>query len=173
MHTFKHGLESRVISDAGSQIVAGTKTIVEHLCHEDSVKYLQEHGIESLDYSQFSPGCEKLGGLVEILVKLVKRVLSGAFGRKIPSIEDFEYAVAETKHIVNKRPISFLESLQDTESSELPIALTPEMILHGYELVSPNIIPDLEKDPEDWLTTISPTSIFTNLLRFANICTNL
>ena len=46
---------------------------------------------------------------------------------------------------------------------EIPVAITPEMILHGHELVSINVVPDLESDSDEWKPPGSPTSMFENL----------
>ena len=42
---------------------------------------------------------------------------------------------------------------------EVPVAITPEMILHGHELVSINVVPDLESNSAPG----SPTSMFEKL----------
>lgn len=51
----------------------------------------------------------------------------------------------KTMHIVNRRPVAFQEVLSDnTLQGELPTPITPEMLLHGRELISFNIIPQMQ-----------------------------
>lgn len=53
--------------------------------------------------------------------------------------------MSKTSHIVNKRPIAFSEALRDdTNDEDVPSAITPEMLLHGRELMSLDLIPQLQ-----------------------------
>ena len=91
-------------------------------------------------------------------------MLYAAIGKCTPCYTDFEFAVSEANHLVNKRPICFKEALRDSSTDgEIPIAITPEMILHGYELVSINVIPDLEAKCDEWKPPGSPKSMFETL----------
>lgn len=57
--------------------------------------------------------------------------------------------VHQTIHVVNKRPVAYKEALRDDNNSELPSVLTPEILCKGRELVSLNIVPALQPDPEN------------------------
>ena len=161
LHVHRNGLPSLVLSDSGSNIIAGSKFILNNLNDPETIAYLDQNGIKSLKFDQYPKGCNKLGGLIEICVKMVKRLIFGAVGRSIVSYSDFEFLVSECTQIVNKRPICLLESLRDTDSSQsVPTALTPELILHGHELVSPSLIPQEE---EVWRPPGSPKLLFENL----------
>ena len=150
MHSFEYGVPLRVISDLGSQIVSGAEIIRKFLSDDDSNEYFREHGSKVVSFEQFYKGKKELGGLIESCVKLTKRLLSGSIGRNILSYREFEYFVAQTKHLVNRRPIAFKSSLRDTSSSELPEPITPELLIHGYNLISINLMPALQsvEDPE-------------------------
>ncbi|RXG69589.1 hypothetical protein Avbf_08087 [Armadillidium vulgare] len=60
---------------------------------------------------------------------------------------NFEFIVAQTVHLVNRRPVAFKEALRDS-GQDIPAAITPEILLKGHELISLNIIPNLQPDPE-------------------------
>ena len=163
MHVFKYGLPSLCLSDSGTQIVSGTKIITDHLSTQETVAYLSENGIKTLEFSQYAKGCNKLGSLVEICVKLVKRLIFGSMKRNILSYSDFEFMVSEVNHLVNRRPICFKDALRDgSTKNEIPVALTPEIIIHGHELVSVNIIPELEQGDE-WQSGRCPSVMFQKL----------
>ena len=151
LHVFRHGLPSLCLSDQGSQITSGSKIISDHLQNADAIMYMQSNGIEKLCFSQYAKGCNKLGGLVDTCVKMVKRLVYGAIRNNVIGYSDFEYLVAEATHVINRRPIGFLEALRDSSVDELlPVTLTPEMIIYGHELISLNVIPDLERDSQNW-----------------------
>ena len=39
--------------------------------------------------------------------------------------------------------------MRDSITDELPDAITPEILIHGHELLSINIIPDLQGNPDE------------------------
>ncbi|RXG53621.1 hypothetical protein Avbf_13496 [Armadillidium vulgare] len=67
---------------------------------------------------------------------------------KKTSHANFEFIVAQTIHLVNRRPVAFKEALRDSGQEDIPAAITPEILLKGHELISLNIIPNLQPDPE-------------------------
>ena len=161
LHVLRHGLPSLCLSDEGSQIVPGTRIISGILEDADTKQYLLENGIKSVKFEQYAKGCNKLGGLIESCVKLVKRLIYGAIGKSHVNYSDFEVLVAECVLIVNKRPICLKPALRDNDTNEdVPVALTPELIVNGYELVSVFTIPH---DEDEWKPPGSPESLFGNL----------
>ena len=88
LHVFKHGLPSLCLSDLGTQIVAGANVVSQHLLDNETVSFLNENGIKTVEFSQYPKGRNELGGLVEILVKLVKRLLYASVGKSILSYSD-------------------------------------------------------------------------------------
>ena len=148
LHCYEYGVPSHCISDLGSQLVAGSNCIASFLNDYESSLYFQENNINPIKFEQYFKGCSKLGSLVESCVKLTKRLLHGAIKNNIINIRDFEFIVCKTRHLVNRRPIAFKESLRDTSGEAIPDTVTPEMLIHGRELTSINVIPHLQSNPD-------------------------
>lgn len=171
IHIFEHGLPARVTSDLGSQLVAGANLISDHLNSVESRNYLAEHGIQKVSFEQYFKGDSSLGSLVESCVKLVKRLIYGSIKRNVLSSEDFKFTVAQTINLVNKRVIAYSEALRDEDGRDLPAPITPEILVTGRELTSPNVIPALELGDEEWVPSSSTLSQSFSKLR--KIRTNL
>ncbi|XP_068204707.1 uncharacterized protein [Palaemon carinicauda] len=54
----------------------------------------------------------------------------------------------QTTHLINRRPIAFKDGLRDVPDEYVPSPITPEKLIHGYELTSVKLIPELQCDPE-------------------------
>ena len=107
------------------------------------------------------------------MVKLTKRLIYGSIGRNILSYRDFEFLICQTVHIVNRRPVAFKEACRDSSGNNIPEVITPECLIRGYNLLSVNVIPDLQRNPEpDWLPSSNHvTNIknsYTNLQKVRN-----
>ena len=165
LHSFEYGLPQFCVTDLGSQLVAGANVITTFLSDPDTQLYFQENNIRSLQFEHFYKGCSQLGSLVEVCVKMTKRLIHGAIGNNILSFRDFEFIVAQTVHIVNRRPIAFKDGLRDKEPDSMPVPITPEKLIKGFDLVSINIIPDLQDEPE-----ADPTWISDNPQASVNRC---
>ena len=154
IHIFQWGFPSYIMSDLGSQIVAGSNVVLQFLNDPEVLDYLKSNNVEPLRFEQFSKGKSELGGLVESCVKLSKRLIFGSIGKNILSLRDFEFLVYQTVSLVNKRPVAFKEGLRDSSGIDFPEPITPEHLTHGRELISLNIIPELQADPNpddpDW-----------------------
>ncbi|XP_068250638.1 uncharacterized protein [Palaemon carinicauda] len=172
LHTYEFGIPSLCLSDLGSQFVAGANQISSFLGDYETNAYLQEHGIKSFKFEHYYNGCNQLGSLVESCVKLTKRLLFGAMRNNILPLRDFDFIVHKTKHLVNRRPISFKESLRDSSGESIPEIITPEMLIHGRELVSINIIPQLQ-GPTDVDPEFNADQIPSSLLKLQNVRHNL
>ena len=145
LHVFEFGVPETIYSDLGSQIVAGGNLVSSFLNDENVREYFASHKMKSLSFQQYPKGCNKLGSLVESCVKIVKRLIHGSIRNNILTLSEFEFVVAETVHLANKRPIAFKESLRDNSvSDEIPSPITPELLLHGYDLPSLNLVPNLQ-----------------------------
>ena len=57
---------------------------------------------------------------------------------------DFEFIVSQTVNLVNKRPIAFKDGLRSLLPDEIPVSITPELLLKGYECTPINIIPQMQ-----------------------------
>ena len=150
MHTFEWGLPQRVFSDLGSSLVAGAEVIKSMFNDHVSLAYFEENNINAPVFSQYYKGCSSLGSLVEICVKMTKRLIHASIKTNVLTFADFEFLVCEVVHVVNRRPIAFKDSLRDFSGEEPINPITPEILLHGYQLPSANVIPALEltADPE-------------------------
>ena len=163
LHCHEHGLPSYVLSDLGSQIVAGADIIKNFLNDPSTVLYFQESGAKMITFEQYYKGRHQLGSLVETCVKAVKRLIYGAIGRSVLCLRDFEFFVSQTIHLVNRRAIAFSSSLRDCKSDVLPQPITPELLLRGFDLTSVNIVPALHTvDYEDTDDSYSPVSRVQN-----------
>ncbi|XP_068224998.1 uncharacterized protein [Palaemon carinicauda] len=149
MHSYQYGIPQLVLSDLGSQLVAGANVVTNFLGDPESQAYFEENGVKSIKFQQYPKGCNKLGGLVETCVKMSKRLIYGALRNNVLDFRDFEFFVEQTVHLVNRRPIAFKEGLRDSITDEVPDAITPEILIHGHELLSINIIPDLQGNPDE------------------------
>ncbi|XP_066966550.1 uncharacterized protein [Macrobrachium rosenbergii] len=152
LHSFEYGVPQYCISDQGTQIVAAGNKIQSFLSDFDTQRYFQESGVKSLKFEQFYKGQSELGSLVEVCVKMSKRLIYGAIRNNVLTLKDFEFLIAQTVHIINRRPIAFKEELRTSIGEALPQPITPELLLKGYDLNSLNIIPELQEvDPDpDW-----------------------
>lgn len=82
-------------------------------------------------------------------VALVKELIHGAIRNNVLPYLDFEFIVAQTISIVNKRPIAFKEALRDKDFEDAPQAITPEMLVHGFDIPVVNVIPEMQSEPVD------------------------
>ena len=113
-------------------------------------------GISTPKFEQYFKGCHKLGGLVEICVKMCKRLLNSSIKNNVLTLREFEFFVEECIHLINRRPVAIKESLRDCDGETIPQTITPEQLIHGHKLNSVNIIPslhptfqsDFQNDPE-------------------------
>ena len=149
LHLYEYGIPQLVLSDLGSQLVAGANVVTNFLGDPESQAYFEENGVKSIKFQQYPKGCNKLGGLVETCVKMSKRLIHGALRNNVLDFRDFEFFVEQTVHLVNRRPIAFKEGIRDSITDEVPDAITPEILIHGHELLSINIIPDLQGNPDE------------------------
>ena len=151
LHIFEFGTPELVLSDQGSQIVAGGHVITNLLNDHVVTTFLAENGIKSTTFSQYAKGCHDLGGLVESCVKISKRMIHGCMGKQVLSISDFQFIVCKAVCLVNKRPIAFRETLREKGLEEIPTPITPESLLRGHDLATLHILPSQSVDVDpDW-----------------------
>lgn len=143
MHVHEYGMPSQVFSDLGSSNVAGTNVISDFLKDHDTQEYLQEHGVKEFKAIQYYKGNHDLGGLVESLVKVSKRLVYGSMRNNVVDYFEFEYIIIDVKHLINKRPVAFKEAVRDN-IDDVPTPITPELLIQGYDLPTVNCIPGLQ-----------------------------
>ena len=159
LHCFEYGIPELCISDPGSQLTAGANLVNSFLSDPQTQLYFEENNVKPLTFHQYYKGCSKLGSLVEVCVKMVKRLLFGSIKNLILNYFDFEYIVCHTVHLVNRRPIAFKESVREGNLNSVPEPITPEHLLKGYEITSLNLIPDLHRVPDsdpEWKGDLKP-----------------
>ena len=177
VHCFEYGIPELCISDMGSQLVAGGNIIVDFLNDPDVKMYFEENGMKPISFEHFFKGNSALGSMVESCVKLTKRLIFGAIRNAVLNLRDFEFLICKTIHLINKRPIAFKEVLRESTMDErFPEPITPELLLRGYELVSVNIIPELQRVPdmEDSDYSVHPSDrVRNNYLALRNVHSRL
>ena len=145
LHCYECGIPSYCITDLGTQLTAGANIIMGYLKDHESQCYFQENGIEPIKFEHYFKGHSELGGMVEICVKLTKKLIHGAVGKNILSLRDFEFIICKTIHLVNRRPIALKEVLRENSVQDVP-----EVLIRGYDLPSLNVIPELQSIDEEW-----------------------
>lgn len=166
LHIFRYGIPEKIFSDLGSNLVAAG-SYIDNLMKEDTIKsYCSDRGIFAVKWEYYPKGNHKLGGMVESMVKVCKRLIQGAVRNLILQSEDFVFLIAEIEHLANKRPVAFTEALRDGNvKQQIPLAITPEILVTGYDLDSINVIPrsrSNETDPDfsfDPVVKIRETSV--------------
>ena len=148
LHVFQFGVPQLIMSDLGTQLIASGNIIMDFLSDPSTQLYLQENGIKSPEFQQYFKGCSQLGSLVEICVKMIKQLIYKSIKTNVLDFRDFEFLVSNIIHLINRRPLSFKESLRDDSGNFVPSPITPEILIHGYELVSLNLIPDYHVEPD-------------------------
>ena len=149
MHCFDYGIPQLCVSDLGSQIVAGSIIISSFINDPETQQYFEESNVTALSFQQYFRGASQLGSLVEVCVKMTKKLIFGAIKNNVLTFIDFEFLVCNVIHLANRRPIAFKEVVRDSESDSVPEPITPEMLIRGYELSSLNLIPELQPFPLD------------------------
>ena len=165
MHCFEFGVPEKCTSDMGSQLTAASDILRNFLKDHDTLKYFEEYNIKCFDFQHYFKGCSKLGSLVEICVTFTKKLIFGTIRNNILNFREFEFVISKVVHLVNKRPIALKENLSDPEHS-VPQCITPENLLRGYDLISLNIIPELQPvDSEEWSTDLNTDLTKLNKVR--------
>lgn len=91
-----------------------------------------------------------LWSLIEICVKQVKYLIFKSIGSIILTDLDFQFLIAKTVHLINKRPVAFKESLRSLPLDEIPVSISPEMLCKGYETASINILPSMQSSDDEY-----------------------
>ena len=149
MHIYEEGVPNKIFSDSGSQITSAANQISKYLDDVKVKEFFVDTGIEKIEFFHYFKGDSSLGSLVEICVKLVKRLLFGSIRNNVLEREEFDLIVSKTIHLVNSRPIAFKESLRDCGTITLPDPITPELLTKGRHLSCMNVVPRLDNNCDD------------------------
>ena len=180
LHVYEYGLFKECRADQGSQLTAGFNTLRNYFSDMDTVKFFDEHGMKYVIFDQFSKGHSALGSLVETLVKQVKYLVNKTIGRRVLDYFDFNLLISQTVHLINRRPVAFKETLRDKDI-DVPDSITPEMLIHGYSMLSLNTIPHLQVDQSncdpDWIlehTGVNKiNSVYNKIIKCRENLTNI
>lgn len=132
------------MSDLGSNLISGAKIVTDYLKDVETQQFFLDNNIKPLTFSHYDKGRNELGSLVESCVAISKQLIFKSIGHNILDYFDFEYVICNAVHLINRRPISFKESLRDClKDGIVPTPITPEILIHGHELISLNLLPGL------------------------------
>ena len=149
LHSYTYGLPQVQTTDLGSNLVAGSKVISNFLNDAETHAFFKENGIKSVKFENYFKGNSALGGIIEVLVKFVKKLIYSSIKKNVLKFREFEFLIAHTTHMINRRPLCFKEILRNPPTDDVPEVITPQLLLNGYPLISVNIIPELQLRPED------------------------
>lgn len=152
-HVYVYGIPSRIISDNGSPIVSSVKFISNVLNDVQVKNYLTENNIDHFVFEPYPAQASYLGGIVESLVKQIKKMVYSTIGRTILMVEDFNLLVKECTMIINKRPLMGENCNMNTDHNAFVI--TPELLVKGYEIPALKIIPGIDDNDIDDPTYIN------------------
>ena len=178
-HVYAHGIPEVCLSDCGSSIVQGATIMSEYLNDEATKSYFKLNGIKTPNFSQYPKGKNELGGLVESCVKIVKRLISGSIRNLVLEYFDFYHLIQHVIHLANRRPVALKSNLRDPNYDyEWPSAITPEILVKGYELISVDLIPELAyndstDDPDFLPISERINSSHENLLKARKILSDI
>ena len=155
-----HSLPKIVITDHGTNLVAGNRLIQRLLDSKEVRAYLNDLFIEVVTIPVAAPW---QGGFYERLIGVTKSALMKAIGRTKMTFEELRTLVAEVEAIVNDRPLTKVSSNVNEKD-----ALTPSHLMYGRRLT---ILPydqtaDVIEDP-DYVHT--PARILADFTRQAKV----
>ena len=160
LNSFELGVPELCLRDQVSQLIAGGKIIEDLLNDKDTPAYFSANNIKPLSFQHYYKGHNELGSLVEICVKITKRLIESSICNMILNYLSFEFLIQNVVHIVNKRPTALKEYLRNNDTNEdVPSPIAPEILLKRYELNSLNIVPQLHPLPvsdPDWIPNACP-----------------
>ena len=128
---------------------------------------ITSHGIKDVLFQHYAKGNSSLGSLIETCVKQIKYLIYKAIKTNVLDYFQFEFIIVKTVNLVNKRQIAFKEGLRTLLPDQLPVVITPELLVKGYEGTSINVIPELQPvdddNDKDWELTTSINSEYDKL----------
>ena len=162
LHSYEYGLFQSCLSDMGSQITAGSNLIQSFLSDHESKSFLSSNGISELTFQHYAKGNSSLGSLIESLVKQIKYLIFKSIKSIILDYFEFQFIVAKTTHLINKRPVAFRDGLRSLGPDEIPVSITPELLIKGYECTAINIIPGLQPVEDEYCSNIKDSDMLNS-----------
>ena len=125
-----HGLPESFVSDHEKAFKKSSECLEQISKSSRVVNFLQSRRISWNFYTERSPN---KGGFIERLNAPIKKAFYKSVGMQTTNFEEFRSLAAHVSSCINDRPITYVMS--EIENSE--IALTPSMLLRGYNLNEP------------------------------------
>lgn len=173
IHVFQYGLMQKIISDNGSPIVSSINQIKTYMSDPHIINFLKERNIKFLNFTPYPSGASFLGGVVESLVKEVKKVLNSSLSKSILHYDDFYFLVQECLMLVNKRPVAYKSLLSDSGNNDDSVTvITPELLVKGYDVPTISIVPQLDEDLGDSHSCVND-SLFDSLSKLRSVKSRL
>lgn len=140
---FQFGLPSLCISDSSTQILSAAKKINKYIFNNQIIQdFMKEQSIEYIEFQSYPKGNHSLGGLIETCNRMIRKILYGSVRNLILNVSDLNFVVSKVISILNKRPLTFKETLRTNSELDVPETITPEMLLYGRPLNYLSIIPE-------------------------------
>ena len=139
LHIYEYGVPRTCISDLGSQLTAGANIIKAQFNDVQSQEYLRQYNIQQVDFHHYDKGNSSMGSLVERLIKITKDLLYSSMRSRVLNLHDFESLLAQVKHLLNKRPIAFKDTVRVSPADEEIEPVSPELLIYGRELPTLNL----------------------------------
>ena len=157
LHCFEFGIFQSFTSDLGSQLQAGASMLYSFLNDFETKQYFEENGMRLINFQHYAKGNSALGSLIESLVKQVKYLIFKSIRNLVLDFFEFDYLVQKAVCLINKRPIAFKDGLRSEDQDYVPVPITPEMVLRGYETIGVNVIPPLQPILDEFVS--NPNSV--------------
>lgn len=170
-HILDFGVCQRIVGDNGSPITSSIRRLEPIFKDENVVNFLKERGIKLLTFEPYPPGASFLGGVVESLVKQVKRLFNSSVRNTCLSYDQFIYTVKECATLINKRPVAYQALLVDPLTDNSVDVITPEMLIKGRDIPCISIIETNvnSEDPDYELPDLSKEQLFKRFIKLRKI----
>ena len=144
--TMRKGPPKKIVSDRGSQLVAGSQFVADKDKPSSSLNW--EHVVRDTGgqtvWEFVPPGCQWRNGLCESMVKVLKKSLNCALGPGvILSYGELITLLARISYSINSRPLSIAATSPSSQQEDIMMPLTANHLLLGRNMLQ---VPDLEYD---------------------------
>ncbi|KAL3084097.1 hypothetical protein niasHS_008736 [Heterodera schachtii] len=153
----RRGVPRVILSDQGTNFIAGAKVIKENWTTDLLTLEVQEQlAHQGITWNFNTAHAPWKGGSWERLIGITKNALRRSIGRRLLTFDEFGTLVVEIEAIVNHRPLTF-----ESDREPYPV-LRPVNFLIPYGSTETNF-PSMATDPEDPEYTPNPNKLKTML----------
>ena len=142
-----HGIPESFVSDHEGSFVRTSKELEQIVKSKRVQKYLKARRISWHFYTEKAP---QKGGFLERLNGIIKKSFYKSLTNKVITFEEFRTLAAYVHSTANDRPLTYVYSDIESENK----ALTPSMLLRGYNLNEPPHL-NLRKSQDEIETKLS------------------